>query len=83
MNLAKAQVIAELITNAGYIDDADELFADRVNEQADEEVREFATNLDFLINEVNSFLGEYDQLEVEQSMLEIANEAIESAESED
>lgn len=70
MKLAHAQIFAELLTNAGYVDDADELFADRLQEQTPEEVLQFASDMDDMIAEANSVLPDDEKIELKRSMVE-------------
>lgn len=56
MKLEHARIIVELMTNAGYVDDADEILGDRVDNDTPENTQQFVTNFDELIAEVNSAL---------------------------
>lgn len=61
MKIEHARIIVELMTNAGYLDDADELVADRI-ENDPEGVEEFVSNFDTLITEVNAALPKDEQI---------------------
>jgi len=58
VNAGQANTIVSLMSNAGYLDDADELFYDMAMNDTPENVLAFANSLDELIAEVNTFLPE-------------------------
>ncbi len=66
MTKTHAQLIMMLLTNAGYLDDADELIADQFenDENAPDSVFEFCTNMDSLIAEVNAALPEDERTDL-------------------
>lgn len=66
-----ANIIAEMITNAGYIDDADELLGDRLEEAGYEDTMIFADELDQLIAAVNESLHSDSQLTPSQTMRQV------------
>ena len=57
MNLEHALIIKDLLTSAGYLDDADELFADMVDEVGVDVTIAYAKQLDLLIGDLNEVLG--------------------------
>ena len=70
MNLVNAQIVAELLTNAGYLDDADEILGDRLDDDGEEETLGFADRLDQLITDVNSVLPKDERISMRRTMRE-------------
>jgi hypothetical protein len=58
----QAEAIVELLANAGYLDDADELLGDRLSDQGHEETLKFATTLNEIVVMVNEVVGADDQI---------------------
>ena len=66
-----AAIIGEMITNAGYIDDADELLSERIGEVGYEDTMVFADELDQLIAAVNEAMHGDFQLTPSQTMRQV------------
>ena len=66
-----ANIITELLTNAGYIDDADELLGDLIGEIGVEDAMVFADELDELIAAVNEAVSEDQRLHPTQTMRQV------------
>jgi len=73
-----ASVIASLICNAGYADDANEIFGDWVESGEVMEAMAFAQSLDELIAEINPLLPEMERIETNRTMVEEVKLAVES-----
>jgi hypothetical protein len=61
----QAWIFLELLTNAGWADDADELIADHLKDMSRDEVEKKLTLMQDMINQANYWLSEKEEVEVD------------------
>ncbi len=74
MNKQNAELIVELLTNAGWMDDADENLAYLYDDEGEEGVRQKANQLQSLLDLINPHLDEQIDLNLEELASEIIEE---------
>jgi hypothetical protein len=81
MNINTASLISELLYNAGWIDDGDELLLDHLDGLGVAETREKAVTIDAVVVEINALVSENEQIRMTQTFVETLEEIIEEQES--
>ena len=71
MNKQNAELIVELLANAGWIDDADENLAYLFEDEGAEGIRQKANQLQSLLDLINPHLDEQIDLNLEELVSEI------------
>jgi hypothetical protein len=74
MNKQNAELIVELLTNAGWMDDADENLAYLYDDEGAEGIRQKANQLQSLLDLINPHLDEQIDLNLEELASEIIEE---------
>lgn len=76
MKLEQAQLIAELLCNAGWLDDADELLGGLIDDAGEDQALKKAQEVDRLIVTINRVLPQDEQICTNRTMVDTFNQLI-------
>jgi len=77
MNIQQASLIAELLSNAGWLDDGDELFLDHLDGLGIELTKQKAKTIDSLIKQINVLVPDDEKISEKVSFVDLLDDIIE------